>query len=116
MRALGIVLRTAHIAAMAILVGGYWFAVSDPALRTWRVLTVATGIALLASEVSHSRHWVYQGRGVFVVAHVAALGLVAASGSLGRYGLAAAIALGSVGSHLPRTVRKWSFRHRRVMD
>jgi hypothetical protein len=115
-RAIGIALRTAHIAAMALLVGAAYFAAPETSLRLWRTATVATGVGLLLTEVSHSRHWVYQGRGVLTLAHVAALALVALSASLGRSALLAAVVIGSVGSHLPRSVRKWSFRHRRIVD
>ena len=85
------------------------------ALRPWLLLTLATGAALLASEMSHSRHWVYQGRGLLFLAHVGALGLLSWNG-LSRSGAAAALVIGAVGSHLPKAVRRWSLVHRRVVD
>jgi hypothetical protein len=115
-RTIGIALRTAHLGAMAVLVGGVFFAAADPALHTWRALTAATGLALLLSEVSHSRHWAYQGRGVVTILHVASLGLLAVPPASGRAAMMAALALGAVGSHLPKSLRKWSFRHRRVVE
>ena len=115
-RAIGITLRTAHLGAMAVLVGGVFFAAADPALHTWRVLTAATGVALLVTEISHSRHWVYQGRGVVTILHVASLALVVVPPATGRVAMMAALALGAVGSHLPKSLRKWSFRHRRVVE
>lgn len=115
-RAIEITSRTAHLGAMAVLVGGVYFAPGDPALGAWRVLTGVTGIALLATEVRHSRHWVYQGRGVVTLLHVAALALLAVPGSSPRAATMVALALGSVGSHLPKSVRKWSLRHRRIVD
>jgi hypothetical protein len=115
-RAIGITLRTAHLGAMAVLVGGVFFAAADPALHTWRVLTAATGVALLVTEISHSRHWVYQGRGVVTIVHVASLALVVVPLAGGRVAMMAALALGAVGSHLPKSLRKWSFRHRRVVE
>jgi hypothetical protein len=115
-RTLGIALRTAHIAAMALFVGALCFAAPEGSLRVWRAVTVATGCALLATEVSHSRHWIYQGRGLMVLAHVAVLGAAVLSTTLGRSATLAALAIGSVGSHLPRSVRKWSFRHGRIVE
>jgi hypothetical protein len=115
-RAIGIVLRTAHLAAMAVLVGGVYFAAPDPALPAWRAVTGATGAALLVTEAGHSRHWIYQGRGVLTLLHVAALALLLLPVPAGRFATMAALALGAIGSHLPRSVRKWSFRHRRVVD
>lgn len=114
-RALGIVLRTAHVAAMAVLVGGTHFSAPDPALRTWQVLAVLTGVALLGTELSHGRHWAYQGRGLMTIAHVAALALLASSG-MSRAGTAAALVIGAIGSHMPRAARKWSLRHGRVLE
>lgn len=114
-RAIGIALRTAHLGAMAVLVGGLELGAPGPSLRSWQVATVATGVALLASEASHSRHWVYQGRGLATLAHVGALVLLGMAGA-SRAGAAVALVVGAVGSHLPRTVRKWSLRHGRVVD
>lgn len=115
-RTVNIVLRAAHIGAMALLVGGRAFAAEGGALRPWHALTGLTGVALLLSEASHSRHWVYQARGLIVLAHVGAFALVAAARAWALPAIAAALVIGSVGSHLPKAVRKWSLRHRRVVD
>jgi hypothetical protein len=115
-RAIEIALRTSHLGAMAILVGGVHLAAGDPALPAWRALTGVTGLGLLATEVRHSRHWVYQGRGLVTLLHVAALGLLLVPGAGARLATALALVLGAVGSHLPKSVRKWSLRHRRIVD
>ena len=112
-RTVDIVLRTAHLGAMAVLVGGAWYGVPASALRTGLLATALTGAALLASEASHSRHWIYQGRGLLVLAHLGAFGLAY---TLGFGALMAALVIGAVGSHLPRSFRKWSLRHRAVVD
>jgi hypothetical protein len=112
-RAIGIVLRTAHLAAMAVLSGGAWFGASTGELRGALVATAVSGLALVVSEASHSRHWVYQGRGLLVLAHVGAAGLV---GALGSTALLGALVIGAVGSHLPKGLRAWSLRHRAVVD
>lgn len=113
-RATALVLRTIHLGAMAIVVGGLYFDAPAAALRGWIGLTAASGLGLLVSEASHSRHWVYQGRGLAAIAHVAALALVALGAT--RLGLVLALVLGAVGSHLPKKVRKWSLRHRAVVE
>jgi hypothetical protein len=115
-RGAGIVVRTAHLAAMAVLVGGVHFAAPAPALVAWRVLTAATGVALLVLEASHSRHWAYQGRGVVTILHLSAPALLLVPAVSGRAATLATLAVGAVGSHLPRTIRKWSFRHRSVVE
>ncbi len=115
-RSINVAVRTAHIGAMALLVGGRHFGVEHASLRLWHALTALTGVVLLASEAAHSRHWVYQARGVIALAHVGAVALIAAAPAMARPAIAAALIIGSVGSHLPRTIRKWSFRHRRIVD
>jgi hypothetical protein len=115
-RSFNIAVRTAHIGAMALLVGGRFFAVEHGPLRLWYALTSLTGLALLGSEASHSRHWVYQTRGLVVLAHLGAFALVAVAPRWARPALVAALVMGSVGSHLPKAVRKWSLRHRRVVE
>ena len=114
-RAIDIPLRTAHVAAMALVVGGSFAAAGAPH-RPWLAIAAVTGVALLVSEASHSRHWVYQGRGLIALAHVAVLGAISVWPGATRPALVTALVVGSVGSHLPRSVRKWSLRHRRVME
>jgi len=99
-RLVGVVLRTAHLFTMAVLVGGIFLAAPEAAVRPWATWVAATGIGLLASEVSHGpRTWAYQ----------------VAAGS-GRAGTALALVIGAAGSHAPKSLRKWSFRHGRVVD
>ena len=115
-RAIALVLRTAHVLTMAVFVGGVFAATPDASIRVWRLLAFATGAALLASELSHGRQWIYQGRGVVALAHVGVLALLGVGGVDDRYVCVAALVIGSIGSHMPRSLRKWSFRHGRVLD
>lgn len=114
-RAIGIALRTAHLSAVALLVGGA-FALPGTHRPLWDALVVATGLGLLASEALHSRHWVYQGRGLATLGHVAVLAAIPLAPRLTPAALLLALAIGSIGSHLPGRVRKWSLRHRRVLE
>jgi hypothetical protein len=98
---------------MALLAGGAWFGVPADGLRGALLATALSGLALAASEASHSRHWPYQVRGVFALAHAGAAALV---GPLGPAALMGALALGAIGSHLPKGLRAWSLRHRAVID
>ncbi len=115
-RGIGIALRSAHIGAMSLFIGGQYFSPGDPAVRPWRMLATLTGAALLASEAVRSRHWFYQGRGLITLAHIGTLALVFASPGLARPAIVLSLIIGSVGSHLPGSVRKWSFRHGRVVE
>jgi hypothetical protein len=106
-RALGIVLRTAHLFAMAVFVGGVWTGAADAALGPWRVAAVLTGFLLLASELTHGGGWLWQVRGLSTIAHVAALALLAVPGQ-DRTATALAVVLGAAGSHAPKSIRKRS--------
>jgi hypothetical protein len=98
---------------MALLVGGSWFGVPAGELRPTMVASTLSGVALLVSEASHSRHWVYQLRGIFVLLHV---GLLALAPAFGNRALVSALVVGAVGSHLTKSIRAWSVRHRAVLD
>jgi hypothetical protein len=98
---------------MAVLAGGVWYGVPAGELRGALVATSLSGLGLLVSEASHGRHWVYQGRGLLVLAHLGAAVLATAWGS---GALMAALVIGAVGSHLPKGLRAWSLRHRAVVD
>jgi hypothetical protein len=108
-RAVNIALRTVHLGAMALLTGGVAFGVPAESLSTATVLTVASGAALLLSEMSHGKGWLGEGRGILALAHVGAAGALFAAGQ-GRAGAATALVVGAVGSHLPKSLRKWSLR------
>lgn len=112
-RAAGLVLRTLHLGAMAVLVGGAWAGAPVGELRGALLATGATGLALTVAEARHSRHWAYQLRGLFVLGHLALAGL---AGAWGTAALLGALAVGAVGTHLPKGLRHWSLRHRAVID
>ena len=114
-RAIGIAIRTAHLFAMAVFVGGVHVAPGAPSLDAWRAATIATGAALLVTEMSHGREWLFQVRGLAALVHAAAIALLAVGGTE-RSATTVALVLGAVGSHVPRAVRKFSLRHGRVVD
>jgi hypothetical protein len=107
-RFLGIVARTGHLFAMAVFVGGVWLDAPADLVAPWRTAAVATGLLLVVSEVSHDpRSWAWQAGGLAVIAHAAALGLLAVNG---RAATAVALVIGAGGSHAPKWLRKWSIR------
>ncbi len=115
-RSLDVVLRTAHVAVTSVLFGGVVCDVPFYQLFTWHYLAIGTGCALIASEVYHSRHWPYQGRGVMAIIHIGLLGLIHLRPDLIVPVLATVLVFGMVGSHMPKSLRYWSFVHRRVVD
>lgn len=114
-RTVAILTRTAHTGAMAVFVGGRILHAPAASLRPWRWLTTLTGVALLASEATHSRNWIHQGRGMTTTAHIAVLAAGHLSPRLATAGPVAALLIGGVASHLPKSVRTWSVLHRSVV-
>jgi hypothetical protein len=115
-RWLDVLLRTAHVGAMSVLFGAAVCGVGFCNLFMWHNLTIATGSALVASEIYHSRHWFYQGRGIMALTHIGLLGLIHLHPELMTSVLTAVLAFGMVGSHMPKSFRYWSFVHGRVME
>ncbi len=114
MRGIGISARTAHLAAVALLVGGVAAGAHRP---LWDGLVFASGLILLGTELAHDpRHWPVQGCGLSTMAHVGVLALIPVVPSLTPGVLLLALCSGSVGSHLPRAARQWSLAHRRVLE
>jgi hypothetical protein len=114
-RLAGISVRTAHILVTSIYVGGKLWDVPAEKLRVWRYLTTATGVALLVSETRHSRNWPHQGRGLTTMTHVGVLVPGLLWPRLAKASPVAAMLIGSVGSHLPKSLRKWSLLRGKVM-
>jgi hypothetical protein len=116
LRFLDIILRTAHVLVISVLFGGAVLKIPVAGLFHWQYLAAGTGIALIASEVLHSRHWPYQGRGVLVFIHIGLFSLVGFRPDLALPCLLAAIVVGMFGSHMPKRLRYWSFVHRQVKE
>ena len=114
-RLAGISVRTAHILVTSVYLGGRLWDVPTEKLRVWRYLTTVTGVALLVSETRHSRNWPHQGRGLTTMAHVGVLVPGHLFPPLVKAAPVAAMLIGSVGSHLPRSLRKWSLLRGKVM-
>ena len=101
---------------MSVLVGGHVLTVSEPRLRLWLYLTILSGGCLTIAEAWGRFHWVYQGRGIAVLAKLVLLCLIPRFWASRAYLLAIVIVLASVGSHMPGRFRYYSLRHRRVLD
>lgn len=115
MRALRIALRTAHIGAMGVLLGGHAFDVTPERLKVSLWLAIGTGLALAAVEAGPRLRWFHQGSGVMTFAKVALLCAVPLAWDYRLPILLAVVVVGSVGSHMPRRFRHYSVLHGRVI-
>jgi hypothetical protein len=108
--------RTVHIAAMALVLGGVAYAAPERALVLPLAFTIASGLLLLGIDLWKGGAYLVQGNGVGVLLKLALLGLGQLFPAARLECYIAATAVASIGSHMPRTWRHWSFLHRRVLD
>ena len=117
-RGWNIALRTAHLAAMGILLGGHAFNVPREELLPCLWMTIGTGVALGALETGGSLVWFHQGRGLMTLAK---LGLLCAVPFLWEQWAArlavllAVVVIASVGSHMTARFRYYSVIYGRVI-
>jgi hypothetical protein len=114
-RALNIALRTAHIAAMGILLGGHAFDLPPEQLKLSLWLTIGTGVAMIAVEAGRRLLWFHQGRGLMTMAKLVLLCTVPLAWEYRLPILLAVVALGSVGSHMPARYRYYSVYYHEVI-
>ena len=114
-RATNIAIRTAHIAAMGILLGGHAFNVpkADLVFSFW--CCMGTGLALVASEAGPRLLWLHQGRGLMTLAKMVLIGSVAFFWDYRLPILLVVVVIGSVGSHMPARFRYYSVLRREVI-
>ncbi len=115
-RPVQLLLRTVHIVAMALVLGGVAFRVPEPAFAIPIVLTVASGVLLLAVDLARSGVFLYLAAGfaVHLKLILLLLGNVFPEARLAFY--LAATVVASVGSHMSGPFRHYSFVHRRVLE
>ena len=115
MRALNIGLRTAHIAAMGILLGGHAFQIPSDDLKVTLWVVIGTGIALAAVESGARFLWFHQGRGLMTLAKLVLLCTVPFVWDYRLLILLAVVVIASAGSHMSGRYRYYSVVHRRVI-
>ncbi|MGD2123459.1 MAG: hypothetical protein PVJ76_17025 [Gemmatimonadota bacterium] len=115
MRALNIALRTAHIGAMAFLLGGHAFDVSPERLQVSLWATIGTGVALGGVESGLRLLWLHQGRGLMTLGKLALLCLVPLAWDYRIPILLLVVVVASVGSHMSGRFRYYSIVYRRVI-
>jgi hypothetical protein len=108
--------RTVHVAAMGLVLGGIAFAAPHSALALPIALAVASGLLLLGIDLWKGDGYFTHGSGLAVLLKLALLGLGQLFPAARLECYLAATAVASIGSHMPRTWRHWSFLPRRVIE
>lgn len=106
-------MRTLHILAFAIVVGGHYAGASRESLLPLLYVAICTGAALVAFELLQSLHCLHQFHFILVLLKLGLLLLVEPLWDLRVLLLAAVVVLGSVGSHMPARYRHYSVVFRR---
>ena len=109
-RAISVLLRTAHLATFAVLLGGHVFDVDPLRLAPWLVATVASGAGLMALEMASSFAWLSTGKGLAVLVKLALLATVPVLWDHRVTILLAVVVLAGISSHMPAR-----FRHYQVV-
>ena len=114
-RPVQLVLRSLHIAAMALVVGGLPFGAGFEALRAPILVAVASGVLLFAIDLARDMGILVQGSGVAVLMKLALLGLGALQPAHRLPWYLAATLVASVGSHMTGSWRHFSFVQWKVL-
>ncbi len=113
-----IALRTAHLAAMGILLGGHAFNVERHRLLLSLWLCIGTGAGLGLLESGLGLVWFHQGRGLMTLAKLLLLCAVPFLWHFWGWRLTVllvVVTLASVGSHMPARFRYYSVIYRKVL-
>jgi hypothetical protein len=107
-------MRTMHLMAVSVLVGGHAYDVS-PAQLLWPLwLTIASGVGLIVVEAYPSARWLFQLRGAMVLLKLAIMAIVPLFWEQRLILLLLIVAIASVGSHMPSRFRYFSLLHMEV--
>jgi len=100
-----VLLRTLHIISFSVFFGGIWFGVPQAELMPWLRWSVLTGVGLMFLELRKGLDWFLQLAGGLTLAKLALLFLVPVFPDYNRFLLLLAVAISSVGSHMPARLR-----------
>lgn len=99
--------RSAHLVAIAGLVGGHVFDAGREALHPWLGATLVTGALLVATYLYGSFSWLHKLKGLMTAAKLALILLVPLMWDLRVWLLGAVILMSGFSSHAPGKVRDW---------
>lgn len=114
-RAWNVGLRTLHLMAFGVLLGGHFWGIPPERLLAALGLTVASGAALVALELHKTLHWLFLGKRLVVQTKLGLLLAIPLFWEARVALLLAVVALSSVGAHMPARFRNYSVVRRRVV-
>ena len=110
-----VTLRTVHLMAISVLVGGHAFGASVGELKPLLYVAIATGAGMILLETGPSLHFVFEGWGLLLLAKLVLLCWIPFAWEQRFPILLVVVALASIGSHMPARFRHYSLLYRRVI-
>lgn len=104
-----ITLRTVHLLSFSVLFGGHWFGLPRAELMPCLYWAIFSGAGLIALELWAGFDWAFQLAGGMVLVKLVILALVPVFWERRVGMLAAVMVIGSVGSHMPASLRHFHF-------
>jgi hypothetical protein len=104
-RSIQILARTLHLFCAGVLIGAYLFAQPKETLDTWVLATVASGLFLLLMDLHASVIYLFEGRGLAVLAKITLTSLISFFPQYTLSLLLTIFSIGSFSSHAPRRYR-----------
>ena len=104
-RTLRIALRTAHILATGVFLGGHFFAVDPDLLEPWLWFSVTSGLLLFATDLHASLITLFEVHGAMTLLKIALLMAVPLFWQHRVTLLITILCIGSISSHMPGRVR-----------
>lgn len=111
-----ILLRTAHIAAFSLVVGGLWFDVPAAEMRGAVLAATLSGLFMAIKHASGARFWFVELRGVLTIVKTLLLVLALYAPAARLLLILLVVLISSVSSHMPGRYRYYSVWHRRRME
>jgi hypothetical protein len=116
-RVMSIALRTLHLAAFGMLLGGHAFALDGDRLIPYLWVTIVSGLGLIALEIyAVGLYWVFLGKGIMVLVKLALLLVIPFFWEARVALLLLVMGIASIGSHMPARYRHYSILHRQVVE
>jgi hypothetical protein len=116
-RAMSIAMRTLHMGAFGVLLGGHTFALDADRLIPYLWVTIVSGLGLIALEVyAVGLYWLVLGKGIMVLVKLVLLLLIPFFWEARVPLLLLVVSIASIGSHMPARYRHYSILHRQVIE
>lgn len=115
-RAWNVGLRTVHLMAFGLLLGGHAWEIEPVRLAGPLWVTILSGAALMGLELRKGFEWLFLGKGVMILVKLGLLLLVPIFWEARLPLLLSVVVIASIGSHMPSRFRHYSLLRGRALS